>query len=460
MKIFLVMKTILLSTFLFCFNFSHSQTIGLETFATGFTNPVEITNAGDSRLFVVEKGGVIKIANSNKTVLATPFLNISSLVSTDSEKGLLGLAFHPNFATNGLFFINYVNLSGNTVIAKYSVNTVNPNTANTSSATTLLTIAQPYANHKGGTIKFGPDGYLYIGMGDGGSGGDPENRAQNITTLLGKMLRIDVNSGSPYGIPSDNPYVGITGEDEIWAIGLRNPWKFSFDKVKNNLWIADVGQNNIEEINVTSASIGGLNYGWRCYEGNDAYNTAGCASSTTMKFPIATINHTSGACSVTGGYVYNGSAYLNFKDLYFFTDYCNPRIGIMNAAGSIAYTEPFEGNNFSTFGEDSNGELYLAAINNGTIYKIIDTSLGVKTNDITPFVIYPNPAKSEIVIQNSNNNYPTEVSLFDLNGKLLLQKQLDNKDINNVKTNLAQGFYVITIKNDQGKIYSQKLIIE
>ncbi|HSD06105.1 PQQ-dependent sugar dehydrogenase [Flavobacterium sp.] len=454
------MKTILLFTFLFCFNFSHSQIIGLETFATGFTNPVEITNAGDSRLFVVEKGGLIKIINSNKTILATPFLNISSLVSTDSEKGLLGLAFHPNFATNGLFFINYVNLSGNTVIAKYSVNSVNPNTANTSSATTLLTIDQPYANHKGGTIKFGPDGYLYIGMGDGGSGGDPENRAQNISTLLGKMLRIDVNSGSPYGIPNDNPYVGVAGEDEIWAIGLRNPWKFSFDKVKNNLWIADVGQNNIEEINVASTTLAGLNYGWRCYEGNTAYNTTGCASPTTMKFPIATINHTKGVCSVTGGYVYNGTAFPNFKDLYFFTDYCDPRIGIMNPTGSIAYTDVFTGNNFSTFGEDSSGELYLAAINNGTIYKIIDTSLGVKTNDIAPFVIYPNPAKSEIVIQNSNKNYPTEVSFFDLNGKLLLQQQLDNKAVNNVKTNLAQGFYVITIKNDNGKIYSQKLIIE
>jgi len=455
------MKTTILIFALFCMNYSNSQIIGLETFATGFTSPLEITNAGDSRLFVVEKGGFIKILNSNGTINTTPFLNISGLVSTDSERGLLGLAFHPNYASNGQFFINYTNLSGSTVIAKYTVNSGNPNTANAASASILLTIPQPYSNHNGGTIKFGSDGYLYIGMGDGGSGGDPENRAQNINSLLGKMLRIDVNSGSPYTIPSGNPYVGIDGADEIWAIGLRNPWKFSFDKIKNNLWIADVGQNNIEEINVTSAPLAGLNYGWRCYEGNTAYNIAGCASSTTMKFPIATINHTSGACSVTGGYVYNGTAYPNFKDLYFFSDYCSPRIGIMNATGSIAYTEIFTGNNFSTFGEDSSGELYIAAINNGTIYKIIDSSLGVESNDISQFIIYPNPTKSEIIIKKSNKNYPTEVTLFDLSGKQLLHQKVENKTENSIKTdNLSQGFYFVKIKNDQGHLSTHRLIIK
>ena len=447
--------------FLFSFGFTHSQTIGLNSFATGFTRPVEITNAGDSRLFIVEQGGIIKILNSDGSVNPNAFLTISTLITNSGEQGLLGLAFHPNYTVNGLFFINYINLSGDTVIAKYSVNPGNPNLADASSGTILLTISQPYTNHKGGTLKFGPDGYLYIGMGDGGDSGDPENRAQNIDTLLGKMLRIDVNSGTPYGIPSGNPYLGISGADEIWAIGLRNPWKFSFDKTRGDLWIADVGQNNIEEINMTAATQAGLNYGWRCYEGEVQYNTTGCPSQTTLKFPLKTINHSTGACSITGGYVYNGTAYPNFKGLYFFTDYCDPKIGIMTSSGTLTYSQVFSGNNFSTFGEDSSGELYVAAINNGSIFKIIDTSLGINTFDQTQFVIYPNPAKSEIVIQKSNKNHPTEVTLFDMEGKMLLKKKTENKDVNIVKIdNFSKGFYIVTVKNEQGHLSTYRLIVE
>jgi len=453
----LIMKTAVLFLALLSLNYSNSQTIGLETFASGFLSPLEITNAGDSRLFVVEKGGKIKIINSNGITNPTAFLDISGLVSTNSERGLLGLAFHPNYASNGLFFINYTNLSGNTVIAKYTVDSGNPNIANVSSASILLTIVQPYANHNGGTLKFGPDGFLYIGMGDGGSSGDPENRAQNNSVLLGKMLRIDVNSGTPYGIPIDNPYLGIAGADEIWAIGLRNPWKFSFDKIKNNLWIADVGQNNIEEINTAGTTEAGLNYGWRCYEGNTAYNTVACPPQASMKFPLAVINHSTGACSVTGGYVYNGTSYSNFKGLYFFSDYCNPQIGMLTTTGTISYSQNFTGNNFSTFGEDNNGELYIAAINNGTIFKIKDTSLGINTPDISSFIIYPNPTKSEIIIQKLNENYPTEVTLFDLSGKIILQQKTQN----NIKTNnLSRGLYILTIKNDQGQLSTHRLIIE
>ena len=455
------MKTAVVFLALLFLNYSHSQTIGLETFASGFISPVEISNAGDSRLFVVEKGGKIKILNSDKTTNATPFLDISTQVSTGSEQGLLGLAFHPNYASNGQFFINYTNLSGSTVIAKYTVNSGNPNIANTSSGSSLLTIAQPFSNHNGGTIKFGPDGFLYIGMGDGGSGGDPGNRAQNSTELLGKMLRIDVNTGSPYGIPNNNPYVGIAGADEIWAIGLRNPWKFSFDKIKNNLLIADVGQNNIEEINVVSTSEAGLNYGWRCYEGNTAYNTTGCPAQASMKFPLAVINHSSGACSITGGYVYNGTSHPDFKELYFFSDYCNPQIGMMSSTGTITYSQTFSGNSFSTFGEDNTGELYIAAINNGTIFKIYDTSLGLNTSETSQFIVYQNSTKSEIIIQKSNKNYPTEASLFDLNGKMILQQKTIDKPENSIKTtDLSKGFYILTIKNDQGQFSTHRLIIE
>jgi glucose/arabinose dehydrogenase len=455
------MKLMVLLFSLYSFSFSYSQTIGLQSFASGFSRPVEITNAGDSRLFIVEQAGIIKILNPDRTTNPNAFLNITGQVSTGGEQGLLGLAFHPNYASNGFFYTNHTNLSGNTVITRYSVDSANPNLANASSGTVLLTIAQPYANHNGGSLKFGPDGYLYIGMGDGGSGGDPENRAQNTNELLGKMLRIDVNSGTPYSIPADNPYVGIAGADEIWAIGLRNPWKFSFDKKLGNLWIADVGQDNIEEINIAAATQSALNYGWRCYEGDVAYNTTSCPSQSSLKFPLKTINHSTGACSVTGGYVYNGTVYPNFKGLYFFTDYCNPQIGMMKSDGTVTYSMIFTGNNFSTFGEDINGELYIAALNSGTVFKITDTSLALNTFDKTQFVIYPNPAKSEIIIQKSNENYPTEVILFDLGGKILLQQKMENKDVNIIKTNLlSKGVYIITIQNDQGQLSTQKLIFE
>ncbi|WP_264565909.1 PQQ-dependent sugar dehydrogenase [Flavobacterium sp. N3904] len=455
------MKIALLFLTLFCLNFSYSQTIGLQTFATGFTRPLEITNAGDSRLFVVEQGGIIKILNSDGTTNPNPFLNISSLITNSGERGLLGLAFHPNYATNGFFFINYINLAGNTVIAKYSVSSGNPNIANAASGIILLTIAQPYTNHNGGTLKFGPDGYLYIGMGDGGDGGDPGNRAQNINELLGKMLRIDVNSGNPYSIPSGNPYVGITGADEIWAIGLRNPWKFSFDKTLGNLWIADVGQGQIEEINSAPSSQSGLNYGWRCYEGDNDYNTASCAPKSTMKFPLKTINHNTGACSITGGYVYNGTTYPKFKGLYFFTDYCDPKIGMLTDNGTLTYSSMYGGNNFSTFGEDNAGELYVAAINNGAIYKITDTSLGLNSNEKIAFSVYPNPAKSEIIIQNSNENYPAEVMIYDLDGKLLLKQKAEDKNLNTVKMdNLSQGLYIVSIKNKEGNVSNYKLVVK
>jgi glucose/arabinose dehydrogenase len=455
------MKTVALFFTLLCFGCSHSQTVGLQTFATGFSSPVEITNAGDNRLFVVEQGGVIKILNSNGTTNANPFLNITGQVSTGGEQGLLGLAFHPNYTNNGYFYINYTNPNGNTVIARYSVDGGNPDIANPSSGTILLTIIQPFANHNGGTLKFGSDGYLYIGMGDGGSGGDPGNRAQNINDNLGKMLRIDVNSGTPYGIPPTNPYVGISGNDEIWAIGLRNPWKFSFNRINGDLWIADVGQNNYEEINKAGATQSGLNYGWRCYEGNAAYNTSGCAPQASMTSPLAVVNHSSGACSITGGYVYTGTMYPNFQGLYFFSDYCNPKIGMMNSTGVITYSQVFTGNNFVTFGEDHNGELYIGDITNGTVFKIIDTWLGINDFDKNQFAIYPNPATTEVFIQKSNDNYPTEVEISDLNGKLLLQQKTKNQQVNTIKlTNLPSGLYIMTIKNNLGIKSNTKLTVK
>jgi glucose/arabinose dehydrogenase len=471
------MKTLVITFFVFISYFGLSQTISLQSFGTGFVSPVEITNAGDSRLFVVQKGGLIRILNANGTVNSTPFLDLSSLVSTNSERGLLGLAFHPNYATNGYFFVNYTNTAGNTVIARYSVNSGNPDIADTT-GTILMTISQPYSNHNGGSIKFGPDGFLYIGMGDGGSGGDPQGYSQNLSLTntnvaanpsriyLGKMLRIDVNSTAPglnYGFPSTNPFVNEAGKQEIWAIGLRNPWKFSFNRLNGDLWIADVGQDAVEEINkiVNPLPNTAINFGWRCYEGNSNYNTSGCAASSTMTFPFVQYARFGGACSVTGGYFYSGSAYPNFQNKYFFTDYCDNKIRMVNSAGVITTTTSFSGNNFVTFGEDMNGELYIAGITSGTIFKIIDSSLGTSEFENNDFSIYPNPAKGYFNIKSNASNLVTKIDVFDLTGKLLFSKKLNANPENSFDTNLlSKGIYLVSIEATDGTNYSTKLVIE
>lgn len=255
-----------------CVILSFAQDLELDLFASGFNRPVNIKHAGDDRLFVVEQDGFIKIVNSDGSVEPTNFLDIDDRVrSIGNEQGLLGLAFHPDFASNGYFFVNYTDNSGDTVISRFSRIGVNPTIADPNSELIILTYTQPYSNHNGGELQFGPDGYLYISSGDGGSGGDPQNNAQNLNSLLGKLLRIDVNNSTasnPYEIPADNPFIGdAAARDEIWAYGLRNPWKFSFDALTDDLWIADVGQNAREEINLVPSTDAGLNYGWRCYEG-------------------------------------------------------------------------------------------------------------------------------------------------------------------------------------------------
>lgn len=456
------MKTTLL--FLLCLigGSAFSQTIAVQQFATGFNDPVEIVHAGDSRLFVVQQSGQIRVLNSNGTVNATNFLNVQPLISTGSERGLLGLAFHPQFATNGFFYINYTNTAGNTVIARYTRSIANQDVADPSSAQILLTITQPFSNHNGGCLRFGPDGYLYIGMGDGGSGGDPQNNGQNTNTLLGKMLRIDVDSGSPYSSPATNPFVGVAGSDEIYAIGLRNPWKFSFDRQTGDLWIGDVGQNQIEEINKVAAGTGaGLNFGWRCYEGNQTY-PATCTSTGPYTMPVAQYTHANSACSITGGYVYRGTTYPNMQGKYFFADYCNSRIGyVSNTGGTVTFTNPFTGN-FTSFGEDINGELYIAGVSNGIIYKISDSSAGV--NDLTksPFAVYPNPAKDVVSIRKPDNgNAAALARIYDVSGKLLLEKQLQDLETNTIATTtLPSGFYMMNIVDSAGKSYSHKLMIE
>ena len=344
-------------------------TISLRTIASGFSSPLLVTNAGDgsNRLFVIEQGGRIKIIK-NGSVLATPFLDIHKGISSGGERGLLGLAFHPNFKSNHKLYVNFTNSSGDTAINEYRV-TANANRVSTTTARRILTIDQPYANHNGGNLAFGPDGYLYIGMGDGGSAGDPGNRAQNVNSLLGKILRININgtSGSrQYRIPSSNPYVGRTGRDEIWARGLRNPWRWSFDRSTGNLWIGDVGQNRYEEIDrSTKGSRGagwGVNYGWHVMEGRHCYVPASGCNKTGKTLPIVEYTHTYG-CSVTGGFVYRGSAYPMLRGGYFFGDFCSGRIWTISAGARSPATRTFlyrsPNITISSFGESESRELYV-----------------------------------------------------------------------------------------------------
>lgn len=439
-----------------------SQTIALETFATGFSNPVAIVNAGDSRLFVVQRGGLIRVLNANGTINTTPFLSLSSLIIANNERGLLGLAFHPDYTTNGQFYVNYTRIGdGATVIAKYTVSDTDENIANPASAEVLLTIAQPADNHNGGTLAFGPDGYLYIGMGDGGGGGDPDNYGQNINSLLGKMLRIDVDVESGYAIPSDNPFVGIAGADEIWAVGMRNPWKFSFDKQTGDLWIADVGQNAREEINkVTSPLTAGLNFGWRCYEANIPFNTTGCEASSTYTFPVANYNLGNGFCSITGGYVYKGSTYPNLQGKYLFSDFCASRIGFTsNTGGTITWTVGF-GGNIATFGEDTNGELYVAGISNGIVSKIVDTSLSADDFQQNGLSLYPNPADNSFTIRNSNLLNLNELTIYDSMGKRVANQKMDNLELTTVAIdNLTSGLYFVSIEDVIGGRFTSKLVV-
>ena len=339
--------------------------LALMPIATNLTKPVAIAHAGDGsgRLFIALQEGQIVI-HDGQGVLPVPFLDIRALVSCCGEQGLLGLTFHPRFAENGLFFVNYTDRAGDTVIARYSVSISEPDRADPDSAATLLTISQPFTNHNGGQLKFGPDGYLYVGMGDGGSGGDPQDNAQNLASLLGKMLRIDVDGALPYTVPPDNPFVTTPGaRPEIWALGLRNPWRFTFDRVTGDLFIGDVGQNLWEEINLQpAASPGGENYGWRRMEGTHCFNPPASCNPGTLTLPIIEYSHALG-CSVTGGYRYRGQQIPELYGTYLYADFCSGRVwgASQDGAGRWSAAELLDtALLISTFGEDEAGELYLA----------------------------------------------------------------------------------------------------
>jgi glucose/arabinose dehydrogenase len=366
-----------------------------ERVTSGLTRPIYATHApgDDTRLYIIEKQGRIRVLNLKTGVvqaLGSEFLNIDSLVgggtTTNDERGLLGLAFHPEYQTNGLFYVYYTNNSSDTIVSRYEV--TSPDSADASSASLVLFVDQPFSNHNGGWIGFGPnDGYLYIATGDGGSSCDPGQRAQDITNqLLGKMLRIDVDGGSPYAIPAANPFVGITGDDEIWSFGLRNPWRPSFDRATGDLYLADVGQFAWEEISFQSAaSPGGENYGWDCTEGNAcpvsgcAAGACGCADADLVS-PFHVYSHSLG-CSITGGYVYRGCAVPDLQGTYFFADYCSARIwsGRYDGTGFTDFMDrtveldpgALSISNIASFGEDLRGEVYICDQSGGEVFRII-----------------------------------------------------------------------------------------
>jgi glucose/arabinose dehydrogenase len=355
-----------------------SFTLRLEPTWTGLRQPTDVVNAGDgsARLFVLEKAGRIRLIDGSGT-RAEPFLDITSLVrSSGSEQGLLGLAFHPRYASNGLFYVNYTDVNGDTAVARYQVSS-DPNVADSTTARQLLWVAQPAANHNGGDLVFGPDGYLYIGLGDGGGGGDTFGNSQRPDALLAKMLRVDVDRGEPYGIPPDNPFVNSPGfRPEIWAWGLRNPWRYTFDRVTGELYIADVGQNVYEEVDVQPAGQGGQNYGWNIMEGFHCFRPRSDCQQTGLTPPVLEYDHSQG-CSITGGSVYRGRLQPRLYGAYLYGDYCSGHLWAGWRTGDGAWHSQMLADTsarISSFGEDESGELFLASLSDGTIYRLVADS--------------------------------------------------------------------------------------
>ena len=348
----------------------------LQQVVAGLSTPLYLTApAADPRLFIVEKTGGVRIVK-NGIVLEAPFLDVTAKVSAGGEQGLLGLAFDPDYATNGRFVVHYTDLAGNTVLSRFQVS-ADPDRADPASELPILTASQPAANHNGGQVAFGPDGLLYLGLGDGGGSGDPEGRGQSLTDLLGSILRIDVRTGDPYTVPADNPFVGNPdARAEVWSYGLRNPWRFSFDRGTGDLYIADVGETQREEIDVSTPADGagrGANYGWSIMEGSRCFHAEGC-DQTGLTLPVFEYTHQEG-CSVTGGYVYRGSAIPSLQGHYFYADFCQGWVRSFRYAGGTVIDETqwptlAPGGPVLSFGEDSAGELYVLQASGG-VFKIV-----------------------------------------------------------------------------------------
>ena len=353
------------------------EPVALEPVASGLSFPVYLTApTDDPRLFIVEKGGTIRIVEAG-TLLPTPFLDITALVSTGSEQGLLGLAFDPDYAGNGRFIVHYTDVAGDTRVSAFRVSS-DPALADAASEVAILSVDQPFPNHNGGQVLFGPDGHLYVMLGDGGSADDPGGRGQALTDLLGNILRIDPADAGGYTVPADNPYVGTTGgaRPEIWSYGLRNPWRAAFDAATGDLYIADVGQQEWEEVSVSTAADGagrGVNFGWNIMEGPECFLESDC-NQDPLELPVVSFDHAAG-CSITGGFVYRGAAIPALRGHYFYSDYCAGFVRSFrfeNGAALDQYQWPTlePGANVPSFGLDAAGEMYIMSTD-GVVFKIV-----------------------------------------------------------------------------------------
>ena len=483
-------KNYLILVFVFCSTYLRAQTITLEAFGPTFNNPVSIKNAGDNRLFIVDQQGFIRILNPDGTTPTTPFLDIDALVYDDIanfwERGLLGLVFHPNYASNGYFYVNYIDQNGDSIVSRFTVSNSDSNVADPNSELLILKLVQPYDAHNGGDMAFDSNGYLYLAFGDGGTTlGDPDNRSQNLNLMWGKILRIDVDNpanGKNYGIPASNPFANDGDPNtlaEIWAYGLRNPAKFSFDSLTGDIWIADTGQDENEEIDLDIGNTGGHNYGWRCYEAFDEFNIVGCPDISTMTFPVNEYNHFEPdgifRCAVIGGYRYRGSAQSNLYGTYFFADWCSNEIFMLTEnAGTwtrTAYMPTIPNQRWTGFGEDVNGELYIIG-NFGPgggvgskVYKIKQNTLS--NNPIESelgFSISPNPtSNSKIRLILSDNTSLKDVNAYNLSGQKI-KMNITNRNSNTINIEfselLSSGMYIIEVISTNGEKFQNKIIIQ
>ena len=446
-------------------------------FINNVSSAVDIKNAGDgsNRLFIVQQTGAVRIYK-NGALLTRPFLNVADIIKNGSEQGLLSIAFPPNYKQAGYFFIYYTATNANVTLARYKVSAGNPDVADASSGVVLFSYAKPggFNNHNGGALQFGRDGYLYVTIGDGGSGGDPFNNAQNLSSPFGKMHRLDVRrlNAPYYKIPADNPFVNTPNAlKTIWAYGLRNTWRWSFDRQNGNAWIADVGQDLWEEVNVSNPSVAkGANYGWRCYEGNTVYNSDSCGVSSNYHFPILAYPHntTTGGYSVTGGYVYRGNAIPALKGYYICADYISANAWKIVSNGSGGWNISMQKNvpsSIVSFGEDESGELYAASLN-GTVYKIgvqagVSESVqsSIVANEIKQNHVYPTVINNRAITLAMKDVFKS-VRIVDLSGKQVFTQNLTDQTgtVQLALPALGKGMYMLELVGAKTETF--KIIIQ
>ena len=444
-------------------------TLELRPFATGLDQPVAIAHAGGARLFVLERGGHIRVVEPDGTVLPEPMLDIRNRIRSNfNEQGLLGLAFHPDYATNGYVYLYYTRSSdGASRLSRFTRSSTDSLQLDPGSEQILLQYSQPFGNHNGGDLHFGPDGYLYLSSGDGGSSGDPGDRGQGGNTLLGKILRLDVDGGDPYAIPADNPFVGNANvRDEIWSLGWRNPWRFSFDRQTNEMWVADVGQNAFEEIHFEAANDGGGNYGWRCYEGDQPYNLNGCSGASNYIMPVHTYAHgPNTGRSITGGFVYRGSGFPSLQGHYVFGDYGSGNFWTLlrdpNGSVSVSYQgQLLPGGRLSAFGENAAGELFVATYNGSELRRVAVVGATASTPAAGPRIqVSPNPWQQQLRVELPPAGRQGTLQLYDLSGRLLREEAIRGRArLAWQRDDLPAGVYLL--RHSAQPTLSQKLYVQ